>query len=216
MSETFYGYNISEQHKCFLWGPIKTGTMHSEFIFTHYDFHYEESNYGRTLTKNYQDFPKHNHDCMLFEGHEEYKLILTVRNPYRRILSEYYHEMSFRKQPIESLVSPNNFEDFVNTRYPISPSQFNNGFLLSVRMPDYSLRSENLYEDYLKIPFIKESKLYSSGILKDLCNKKIHERKIKLSSEGYFNQRIADLIYYNMVNYFESFNYHKDSWKEIT
>ena len=113
-------------------------------------------------------------------------------------------------------MSPNNFEDFVNTRYPISPSQFNNGFLLSVRIPDYSLRSENLYEDYLKIPFIKESKLYSSGILKDLCNKKIHERKIKLSSEGYFNQRIADLIYYNMVNYFESFNYHKDSWKEIT
>jgi hypothetical protein len=216
MNEKIYGYNISEQHKCFLWSPAKTGSMHVEFILTHFDFHFENSNYKRDIVKNYQDFPKHNHDCMLFEGHEDYKLIMTVRNPYSRVLSQYLHGLSIQNLAIET---SSNFEDFtlfVEKLYPMSSSQLNNGFSLSTRVPDYSIRIENLYEDYLKIPFIKESKLNYTGLLLDLCNKKIHENSQKLISyKGYFNQRISDLIYYNMVKYFDLFGYSKNSWKEI-
>ena len=84
----------------------------------------------------------------------------------------------------------------------------------SERIPDYSVRVENLYDDYSKIPFIVESEYYKSGQLK-----KDVEVKVNVSNEdenlwrNFYTQEIADIIYYRMPRYFELFGYDKNSWK---
>ena len=77
------------------------------------------------------------------------------------------------------------------------------------RVPDYILRSENLYQDYLKIPFIVDSKLNKCGILEDICNRKINKGSGTLDIENYLTSSVKEKIYKMFQSHFELFGYQK-------
>jgi uncharacterized protein (DUF927 family) len=89
----------------------------------------------------------------------------------------------------------------------------NSGFKF-VKIPKYFLRMEYLYYDYTQIPFIRNSKLNKSGLLYELCNKKIHSKKQEVKSlSEYYTEDMADYLYKTIKPYFDLVGYDKDSWR---
>ena len=197
--------NISEVHKCFLWLPPKTSTTHATHVLNHFDFYNLECDYTKQIIYQKRDYVSHNHVQELFLGHERYDLISTTRNPYSRVVSmfEYFRPKDREGKKFET------FQEYVYEykKMPIKP-------YFDKRVPDYFIRQENLYEDYIKIPFIRDSKLNTCGILEELCSRKMNEGPPKFKTyKEYYNQELADIIYLNYKEYFDHINYDKDSWK---
>jgi len=94
----------------------------------------------------------------------------------------------------------------------------NNGWIYDkfsfVKPPKHILRLEHLYDDYIQIPFIRDSKLNKSGVLYELCKKKMHSKKQETKSlKEYYTQDMADHLYETFKPYFDLTGYDKDSWK---
>jgi hypothetical protein len=204
--------NLSKQHKIILWLWKKCGTSHMAKIMNKYDFkYYRIENDSLTLIENNV---VQKHYCNLFHGHENYKILSAVRNPYSRFFSEY----TFNRRPEEFIyneINKENFRFFIYQSTVYSDIISNECVDFSQRIPDYPVRLENLYEDYSKIPFITNSEYFKSGELK-----KDVGIKINVSNENdslwkkFYTQEIADIIYYRMPRYFELFGYDKNSWKK--
>jgi len=193
--------NISEKHNCFLWTPAKTASTHAIHVFNYFEFSSFRCDYNRKIIFQENDHLTHEHELSLFSGHEKYKLISTIRNPYSMLVSIY----TFFK-PNEF----NSFEGFIFD-YKVKPKEN----LMKERLPDYFIRQENLYDDYVKIPFVRDSKLNECGILKELCDRKINKGPNKKPIKDYYNQETADIIYLNYKEYFDLCGYDKDSWKDM-
>jgi hypothetical protein len=212
MKELNSSINLSQKHKIILWLWKKCGTSHMAKIMNKYDFKYYRIEDDNLILL--QDHVVQKHYCNLFTGHENYKILAPVRNPYSRFFSEY----TFTKSKEEFSLNEINKEKFRTFIYQITISTenlSNECVDFSQRIPDYSVRLENLYEDYSKIPFIFESEYYKSGELK-----KDISIKVNVSNEDdnlwrkFYTQEIADIIYYRMPRYFELFGYDKNSWKQ--
>jgi len=193
--------NISEKHNCFLWTPAKTASTHAVHVFNYFEFSSFRCDYSRKIIFQENDHLTHEHELSLFLGHEEYKLISTIRNPYSILVSIY----TFFK-PNEF----NSFEDFIFD-YKVKPRENQ----MKERVPDYFIRQENLYDDYIKIPFVRDSKLNECGILKELCDRKMNKGPNKRPIKDYYNQETADVVYLNYKEYFDLCGYDKDSWKDM-
>lgn len=190
--------NISEKNKVFVWSPSSTASRLAWKIFDNFDFcSYDVNNEGVLLKKSFE----HNHYIGLFENHENYKLILTCRNPYTRATAGWDNDNVNK-----------NFLKVLEGQYQ-SPLHYKFISLLKLRKPDYFIRVENLLEDYLKIPFIRESDFYKSGQMEKLINKNPYRDKVYLNRPK-LDKKLADLIYYNNSYYFELLGYDKDSWKQ--
>ncbi len=79
--------NLSEEHKIILWLWRKCGTSHMAKIMNKYGFKFYRVDDGELVTLENNVVQKHY--CNLFEGHENYKILAAVRNPYSRFFSEY-------------------------------------------------------------------------------------------------------------------------------
>lgn len=203
--------NVSEKHKTILWLWKKCGTTHMTKILNKFDFkYYEIKDGGLSMLKN---TIVQKHSCSLFEGHENYKIIAAIRNPYSRFFSEF----TFNKNLEQFIPNEENIENFRQFIYQItvfSEVLSNECVDFSERVPDYPVRLENLYEDYSKIPFIVESEYYKSGELQKYVNQKENvSNKDENLWRKFYTQEVADLIYYRMPRYFELFGYDKNSWK---
>jgi hypothetical protein len=111
-------------------------------------------------------------------------------------------------------------------RFFISPSDFSmtpNGVF--DRKIDYKVRLDSLEEDYRSIDFIKNSNYYKDGLLDLVLSEKIGLNRLisphaisgyNLPShwQEYFTQETADIVYNSAFNYFETFEFEKDSWKK--
>ena len=212
MKELNSSINLSQKHKTILWLWKKCGTSHMAKIMNKYDFKYYRIEDDNLILL--QDHVVQKHYCNLLPGHENYKILAAVRNPYSRFFSEY----TFFRSKEEFSLNEINKEKFRTFIYQITISTeilSNECVDFSQRIPDYSVRLENLYEDYSKIPFIVESEYYKSGELK-----KDISIKVNVSNEDdnlwrkFYTQEIADIIYYRMPRYFELFGYDKNSWKQ--
>jgi hypothetical protein len=143
------------------------------------------------------------HNTIFPPNHEELSFICAIRNPYRRVLSMY---QSHAKDP-----SIENFEKFIdervikNTNLPI----FKFSSFFKDRIPNYFIRTENLYEDIIKIPFIKDSDLNSSGVLKNFCDKKINKSYNQLNPDEYLTPHIKEIIYNISSDHFDLFGYER-------
>ena len=191
--------NISEKYKFFIWLPPKTGTTHASFIFKHFDIQ------SKFFKKNGEievvEF-RHNHSLNFFPGSEKYKFILTARNPFTRYVSLF--KFSSKKKSEELTVE--NFRKFFFDM--VDSNDMKNYFLShSLRLPDYSLRIEHLWTDYTNIPFIRNSKLYQSGILYDLCNKKFNSTPKLKDEELFYSQDMKDYLMTIGKKYFEFYGY---------
>lgn len=206
-----FSFTYSEQERLAVFLPMKTGTIHATFILNHFNFKtniYEKDDDDRLILED--DYLIHHHSAVIPKGYENYDVIYTTRNPYTRMLSMYYHEkkMSQDKSPYTKT-----FKQYFSNRSNNGWSYIKDGFNF-VKTPKYLLRMEHLYHDYTQIPFIMNSKLNESGILYELCEKKIHAKKQETKSlKEYYTQDMADHLYENFKPYFDITGYDKDSWK---
>lgn len=203
--EDFNQYNISETYKYFFWAPPKTGSSHATWILNNFDFNYYLMSSDRKIIKETNLETKHCHTTSLFEGHENYKLICTARHPIRRIFSAFVFNNHEKKLTDFSKTA---FIKFFIKQFDTGGGVFFDGIYFSERIPDYFLKTENLYEDYLKIPFIKESELNTSGKLREMCQEKKNSfHKDELNPYDYFTADMIDAVYYRYKKYFEILNY---------
>jgi len=127
------------------------------------------------------------------------------------LVSSYHHQI--KNVPDEERLF-NNFKEYFAINYNGVDFYHKNGFLFK-RKPDYFLRVESLYYDYIQIPFIRNSKLNKCGLLYELCNKKLHSNKNNVKSlEEYYTEDMANHTYEQFKDYFELLGYDKDSWKD--
>ena len=206
-----HNVTYSEKEKMVLFLPAKTGTVHATFIFNHYDFTTDVYD-GDTEEVCYKHHGVTQHHSMnVPQRYKTFSIICTARNPYSRLVSAYNNSKknaSLTGKPFE------NFKDYFSKNFDNGFPYHEDGFS-SKKTPDYFLRTESLYHDYIQIPFIRNSKLNKSGLLYELCNKKIHTTSDQsvTSLEEYYTQDMADYVYSNFKFYFDLLGYDKDSWK---
>lgn len=206
-----YNITFSEKEKMILFLPGKTGTMHASFIFNHFDFttHLYDSQ-TEELVMDYNAVI-HHHDLITIKKFENYNSICTARNPYTRLVSAYYNT----KKNGESVGKPiEDFKSYFSKNIEDGGFFHKNGFFFK-ETPTFFLRVENLYHDYIQIPFIRNSKLNKTGILYDLCNKKIHSNSENNKSlKELYTQDMADYVYNRFKSYFDMLGYDRNSWKQ--
>lgn len=199
-----YWINISEEHGYFFWSPAKTGSVHANVIFSCLNFVSYLSNYDRKINHDYSEFPVHHHNLNLFENHQNYKLICTARNPLNRIFSSFLY--SYRER--EKLITKSEFYKFYITNVEDSDSLWFAGMNFVERKPDYFVRLEHLFSDYMKIPFVFESKFAKSGFLEELCRKKKNPTKIEnYNIKDFFTTDMVDDVYQRFQKYFDELDY---------
>lgn len=210
-------YTYSDVHQSYLWTPPKTGSNHANFVFEHFDFAsvvYREKD-GHVVLNHNQNTLVHSHQYRIFPQHSNYKIICTARNPFSRLYSLYNNMVELNQfynydfQNFKHFVM--NQRDPADERYQDIQYILDNVFkeILGNRIPDYFLRLENLYEDYLKIPFISGSSLNTSGILEEICQKKIHVRLTNLNLADHVDQELQDFITTKYAYYFDLLGYPK-------
>ncbi len=210
MGPTF-NFTFSEKEKLAVFMPSKTGTMHATFIFNHFDF--RTNTYHRDNQKliSEDNYVIHHHDEVIPSEYKDYDVIYTTRNPYSRLVSMYYHDKQMAGDNNEYF---NTFKEYFSYRVNNRLFHLNAGFNF-VKTPKHILRIEHLYQDYIQIPIINNSKLNESGILYELCNKKIHSKKQETKSlREYYTQDMADHVYGTLKPYFDLTGYDKDSWNQ--
>jgi hypothetical protein len=194
--------NISEEMKSFLWTPPKTGSHHAVTVFSCLPFTFMECSSDRSEVKRKSNFPGHFHNTDLFDGHENYSLICTARNPLTRLVSAY----KFQNQVKE--ISPKGFKEFFsNYIRSTSFDYFLSGTVEVPRVPDFYVRTESLYEDYVKIPFISDSNLSKSGLLKELCGKLKNESHRELDLKECYTDDMIEYLYEKNRWYFDKLGY---------
>ena len=202
MNRTF---TISENYNSFLWLPAKTASSTLSWIFAHFDFHHYIEENGKI--KLFRDGLVHfGHETNFPPQNENMSFIVSIANPYDRVFSLFKmgnteRKDNFTKDDFDMFVSNHVFNN-KNISWKVS-------VLLSERKPNYVVRKEYLFEDLLKIPFIKSSKLNHCGILEDMCNKKINSSFEYELKQKFFDYSTKEKIYEFFKSDFEYFDYSK-------
>ena len=257
VSKEIIVFNISEKHKAFTITPPGTGSRTFCKILNNFEFHtYELCNNNLNLKKNEVT---HNHTFSLFPNHEDYKLIMTGRNPYNRMVSDFIKTLQRKKHVIKNFSLKIDFTDFIYeqfysdgikkrsqlmsideisqlTKEDVHYSSFNRFFIgpfdltmtpksIFDRKIDYKVRLDSLEEDYRSIDFIKNSNYYKNGLLDLVLSEKIGANRLisphaisgynlPLHWQEYYTQETADIVYKFCSEYFNTFEFEKDSWKK--
>ena len=194
--------NISKVNNCFVYLPAKTASSLFSQIFDNYDFEtYEVDREMRFINKGFS----HSHDYPFFNNHERYQFICTTRNPYARLLSFYGDMPYFNRSDFEKSLELHLFANHLHTEIIE---------IFNKRKPDIIIKFESLYEDLMKIPFIRNSSYIKSEKFTQLFNSKPHYRGFDYDWKDYYDKDLADLVYYNSLPLFDVFGYEKDSWKK--
>jgi hypothetical protein len=182
---------------------MKTGTVTASWIFTYFDFF----TYSRKFDEN-NDFVELPNPALTMV-HSFYlppevsnpKIIMTTRNPYDRFLSKFIFSWLKSEPP-----SVSDFDSYVIKSIENDSPIFNYPDNIN---PTYVIHLENAYEDYMKIPFVADSNISKSGILKEVLGKKMNESRLKLNKDEFLTQKNKELIYSYMKNQFNLFGYEK-------
>ena len=208
-------YNLitySDSRKSILWTPMKTGSSHATFMFTHFDFTtkcFDKETFELVNSKPPTKIV-HHHNCFITEQLMDYDVICTTRNPYARILSAFFYVNNMRQEEL----TVQNFRKFFAKEMD-KPTMLHESYFGYPKIPKYFLRMENLYEDYLKLPFVFESNIFQWGLLQDLCNLKINKGKKSIPTSEFFTIDMIDYFYDNFRNLFDINGYEKDSYKQF-
>jgi len=223
-------FNLSEKNKCFTLTYPHTGSRSIMNILKHFDFNTYELKKNKLIYK--LSGPGHNHTLNLFPGHEDYKMMITCRNPYDIFASKFRFWMSTKQMMKSTFEITTEFEIYieeflldVEDTVWFTPSHISNSNEILSRPIDYRIKLEDLEGSYSKVPFISDSEFARSGDLIKELNNKIgdHSQLSKLKPwlpylpknfKEYYNQKTADLIYNNFEKLFLFMDYDKDSWKE--
>lgn len=222
--------NMSEVNKCFTITYPHTGSRLMMNILNNFNFNTYELKNDKLIYK--KSGSQHNHNFDFFKGHENYKLMISCRNPYDIFVSKFRFWLGGVGVMKSTFDLKSEFLEFIEEfifeieeRIWFKPSHLLKSKKILMRPIDYRIRLENLEESYLNVPFISESEFAKNGsLLKELNNKIGDHREQKLVKpwvphlpedfRDYFTQEIADLIYDNFTELFVFMDYDKDSWKK--
>lgn len=220
-------FNINPSEKYILFTPPRTGSRRSLYISELLGFDTFMSTNG--LLSFHKKGTTHNHTYNLFQGHEEFKTILTCRNPYSIMVSEFKLSLGPSTTIRKDFDLRNLFLDFIYEFYDsdaspwYSPKAFRFREELTNRQIDYRIKIENMFESYSEIPIVKESTIYQDGTLKNLVSEIIgHHSEYKNMKyltnlpedfREYYTSEIADFFKSKFHNLFEFMDYDLDSWK---
>ena len=198
---------ISEREKCFVWLVARTGSNHMVSVLKNFDFKHYVSYEGKS-PKVHEHILDANHYCTLFEGHENYKFMASIRNPYSLEVS------TFRmNKKVDNFKEE--FRKYLEDKYYSGLPGFKSILDLRIRIPDYYVRMEHMFEDYSKIPFISESEYFHSGKLKQQVQTKINNNTFDDRDwREFYDDSTADIVYYNNSKIFDTFHYEKKSYKK--
>jgi len=213
--------NINLSENILVWTPAKTGSVTASKILDKLGFNsFLLDNDKLKSSSKFQ----HNNHCFHFDNIEKYKLLVTLRNPYEQLVS--FFKMSvgnFRAQSENGIVdrfiksdeiNKDDFKSMIIQLFNNTKSD-NCCFCFGKIVPDYIIRLEKMYEDYLKIPFVTNTEYYKSGELLNDCQTKSNESVYEyFDFRELYNEEIADMVYYNFVRVFELGGYDKNSWKK--
>ena len=192
------------ENNSFLWLPFKTASTTLSWILAHYKFrHYCFKNGEYVLQRSM--LTHLGHDLTLPPTHENMNLICATRHPYHRVLS--FIKMLYQHAP-ETLTK----EEFDRKAWEICFKENSilnlSAVALKTRTPNFAIRQEHLFEDLVKIPFIKDSKLNQCGILEEMCDEKINS-SFDLDVDEYLSKELKDKIFDSFKEHFELFNYQR-------
>jgi hypothetical protein len=147
-------HTISEKYDSFIWLPPKCATHLLSWVFTYFEFSSialdKETN--KILHVALNQITHLGHNTSFPPNYSDLSFICATRNPYERALSFYQFSGLHNQKSLSG------FENFIRERLS-KDLFFNYTDLFKVKKPDYIIRTENLYEDLIKIPFIKDSDL---------------------------------------------------------
>lgn len=194
-------YTISEDYNTFLWLPARTASTTLSWIFTHFNFYtgrFEDEKFVR------EDNVIHHfgHVLLYPPNHRNMTFLYSTRHPYDRALS-FYNAFGINRPDNQGFKWY--FENFLMKEYSL---YFQSLKIREDRIPDYFIRAEKMYEDLLKIPFIKNSKLHKCGLLEDMCKRKLNSSDPN-ESENFLTPEIKDTIYKTFKKQFDLFGYSK-------
>ena len=196
-------YTISEDYNSFLWLPAKTASTTLGWVFTHFNFYTGNFKNGN-FVKEDNVIHHFGHILLLPPKNRDMIFVCSTRHPYDRALSFY---KSFGIPRTGGVPSKEGFEwyfkNFIMEEHSL--------FLQSVkttedRMPDYFVRAENMYEDLIEIPFVRNSKLNKCDILKDMCERKLNNSE-PLELGIYMTDEIKEIIYTRFKKHFDVLGY---------
>jgi len=184
---------------------MKTASSTLSWIFAHYDFKKVryESDGSHSIIQN--DVTHFGHNTDMPPNSDGMKLICSLRNPYERFFS--FFKMHISKDT--NKITPENFENFLEKELVTHKSLlYESSSIFEKRKPDYFIRTENMYRDLIEIPFIRESKLNTCGILEEMCEKKINET-FDFEHNLFDNQKYKFIINELFSKHFEYGGYKK-------
>jgi len=147
-----------------------------------------------------------NHYCRLFDGHQNYDFISSIRNPYS------FEVSAFRMNKLVKNYK-DDFKRFIDARYFTRFGE-KKPIINFTRLPNFFIRIENLYEDYSKIPFIVNSEYYQSGELEKQVGVKINNNIVDDRDwREFYDDECAEIVYSNNLEIFDLNQYDKDSYK---
>jgi hypothetical protein len=181
--------NVSEKYHAVWIAPERTGSRTVAQILNYFGFRH---NLGPIdLLGGIQNYSHHFSDPELFN---DWLHICNARNPYARTYSVF---KMIDKQKGES------FKDFILQRKFNHPSY---GMLTKptfLKKPEYVLRLENLKEDFLKIPFVRNN--LTETQLDYMCT---HGKELT-SWEIHYNDEMKEIVYEMTKHQFEAWGYEK-------
>lgn len=164
-------YTVSLKYNSFVWLPVKTATNTLSWILPHFDF----DKYFAVEDKlvPVEDQISHfGHQLNFPPNHESFTFICSIRNPYDSIFS--FFKMTTGKKP--DFFTKEFFSKYFENELSMDSSKFYlHKKMFNERRPDYVIRTESIYQDLIKIPYIRDSKLNTCGILEEMCEKKMNK-----------------------------------------
>jgi len=202
--------NIDIEDNYYVWLFPRTGSSLFYKLFRQTDF--KCYSFSEDEKKLFKADLVHHHIFSMFPEINNFKSILTVRNPYSLLAAFFYafvdmKDLSDAKKEFQIFL-----EKIIYQHENIKEILYN----LNYVKIDYPLRIENLIEDYYNLPIIKKSIYFKQNKLEEIINSKVNKSSSKWANVPFgtfYNQNTADMVYYLFLNYFKSFNYEKNSWK---
>lgn len=197
-------YLMSLRYSSFIWLPAKTASTTLSWIFRYFDFQkYTFDNNQFQLVNNQ---PVHLGHLMYFPpNHLSQTFICSIRNPYDAIFSYYRMSQSYKNNS----ENKDSLETFLNHILKDYNSPITSHLLLfENRIPDFVIRTENIFDDIVKIPFVRDSNIYKCGVIEEMCEKKFNISP-KFSHEKIFNNEQIQKINSMFYKIFELGNYEK-------
>lgn len=215
--------NISHEHQVIWLAPERCATSITKRIFENYNF------FAQSEKKNdeFIDFKEktQSHQNFIPETYFNYKIITNIRNPYDLTFSFYINfyisepltrESTNFKEKFNTWISKvilnhgPNF--FICPFYNDSSSFFQKWKFDNHIEPDFVLKTENLYENLLKLPFIAKESEERKEEIKNMIQSNGFINKRYQNFNDFYDIRSAKLVYNFFKPIFYKFDYNPFSF----